>query len=171
MLSPSTLDRRSPSDAIYLPAADSPRAERNRRTPDAPKSRLTPASPVWWDAAMNAGTHPESGLTKSTWSDADFEAMGWHDVTVHGICVQPSASPDNPLPRLLLDLDYIVRWVHPVEPAQNFTFWIAPSTLVFEDVWDIEGDLDFKGMALRLEIDHLHRSAPEGSHGGPVRRT
>ncbi|MEU8515278.1 hypothetical protein AB0C76_27435 [Kitasatospora sp. NPDC048722] len=94
--------------------------------------------------------------------------MGWHDVTIHGICVQPSTSPDNPLPRLLLDIDYIVRWVHPVAPEQHFTFWIAPSTLAFEDVWDFEGDLAFGGMALHLDIDRLHRSAPDDGRGGPV---
>ncbi|MGW4891381.1 hypothetical protein ACWEQL_03815 [Kitasatospora sp. NPDC004240] len=115
---------------------------------------------------MSAGTHPESGLTKSIWSDADFDAMGWHDVTIHGLCVQPPTS-DNALPRLLLDIDYIVRWVHPVEPETHFSFWIAPSTLVFEDVWDIEGDLDFKWTALSLDIDHLRRSTPQDSRGGP----
>jgi hypothetical protein len=93
--------------------------------------------------------------------------MGWHDVTVHALCVQPAVSDDWPLPRLLLDLDYIVRWVHPVAPETHFSFWIAPSTLVFEDVWDVEGDLDFKGTALHLTIDNIRRSAAEGSRGGP----
>jgi hypothetical protein len=115
---------------------------------------------------MSAGTHAESGLTKSVWSDADFDVMGWHDATVHGLCVQPAAS-DDALPRLLLDLDYIVRWVHPVAPETHFSFWIAPSTLAFDDVWDVEGDLDFKGTALSLDIDHLRRSTPENPRGGP----
>ncbi|MFF0766091.1 hypothetical protein ACFYWH_39765 [Streptomyces sp. NPDC003737] len=116
---------------------------------------------------MGTGTHPESGLTKSAWSDADFDEMGWHDATIHGLCVQPGA-PDGSLPpRLLLDIDYIVRWVHPVAPQTHFSFWTAPSTLVFDDVWDFEGDLDFKGMGLSLQIDHLRRSAPEDGRGGP----
>jgi hypothetical protein len=115
---------------------------------------------------MSTGSHLESGLTKSLWTNADFDMMGWHHVTIHGICVQPGASDDS-LPRLLLDIDYIVRWVHPVEPETHFSFWIAPSTLVFEDVWDVEGDLGFKGMALSLDIDHLNRSIPEDSRGGP----
>ncbi|MFG3498120.1 hypothetical protein [Streptomyces sp. NPDC047928] len=77
---------------------------------------------------MNSGGgHEESGLTKSVWSDADFEAMGWHDATVHGLYVQET---DADLPRLLLDLNYIVRWVHPVRPAKHFSFWISPATLV-----------------------------------------
>ncbi|MET9048084.1 hypothetical protein ABZX34_35460 [Streptomyces sp. NPDC004362] len=116
---------------------------------------------------MGTGTHPESGLTKSAWSDADFDEMGWHDATIHGLCVQPGA-PDGSLPpRLLLDIDYIVRWVHPVAPQTHFSFWTAPPTLVFDDVWDFEGDLDFKGMGLSLQIDHLRRSAPEDGRDGP----
>ncbi|MCU7820753.1 hypothetical protein [Kitasatospora sp. DSM 101779] len=115
---------------------------------------------------MSTGTHAESGLTKSIWSDADFDDMGWHYVTIHGLCVQPGDSADS-LPRLVLDIDYIIKWVHPVAPEKHFSFWIAPSTLVFEDVWDIEGDLAFKGTALSLDIDQLRRSTPEDDRGGP----
>ncbi|MFF3001852.1 hypothetical protein ACFVTF_03465 [Kitasatospora sp. NPDC057940] len=107
---------------------------------------------------MSSGSHQESGLSKSVWSDTDFEEMGWHDATVHGLYVQQT---QDGLPRLLLDLDYIVRWVHPVRPAKNFSFWIAPATLVFEEVWDLEGDLGFKGMHPELEIDSVHRLAPD----------
>ncbi|WP_332759649.1 hypothetical protein [Streptomyces sp. MT206] len=99
---------------------------------------------------MGNGSHQESGLSKSVWSDADFEAMGWHDATVHGLSVQPT---NDILPRFLLDLDYIVRWVHPVPPATHFSFWISPATLVFEEVFDLQGDLDFQGSAVDLEID------------------
>ncbi|MDX3215101.1 hypothetical protein PV318_06035 [Streptomyces sp. ME02-6991-2B] len=115
---------------------------------------------------MSAGTHPESGLTKSMWSDADYDVMGWHYGTIHGLCVQPGASDDS-LPRLLLDIDYIVRWVHPVAPQTHFSFWIVPSTLVFDDVWNVEGDLAFKQVALDLFIDDLRRSTPEDDHGDP----
>lgn len=108
---------------------------------------------------MGADEHQESGLSKSVWSDADFEQMGWHDATIHGLYVQRT---DAVLPRLLLDLDYIVRWVHPLPSAGYFTFWVSPATLVFEDVWDLEGDLGFKGQAPDLEIDTLHRLTPDG---------
>ncbi|MFE2915393.1 hypothetical protein ACFXI0_17220 [Kitasatospora indigofera] len=107
---------------------------------------------------MGNGSHQKSGLSKSVWSDADFDEMGWHDATVHGLSVQPTGGI---LPRLLLDLDYIVRWVHPVPPAKRFSFWVSPATLVFEDVFDLEGDLDFKGLTLELEIDTVHRLAPD----------
>ncbi|MFD4927227.1 hypothetical protein ACFWNE_38765 [Streptomyces goshikiensis] len=107
---------------------------------------------------MGNGSHQESGLSKSVWSDADFEAMGWHDATVHGLSVQPT---NDILPRFLLDLDYIVRWVHPVPPATHFSFWISPATLAFEGVFDLQGDLDFQGSAVDLEIDGVHRLVPD----------
>lgn len=112
------------------------------------------------------GGHLESGLSKSVWTDADFSEMGWHDATIHGLCVQ---STDGVLPRLLLDLDYIVQWVHPVPPATYFSFWLAPVTLAFENVWDLEGDLDFKGTTPDLEIDVLHRLvADDGREDYPL---
>jgi len=107
---------------------------------------------------MDCGDHQESDLSKRVWSDADFPEMGWHDATVHALSVQRT---DDVLPRLLLDLDYIVRWVHPLPPATHFSFWIASATLVFDDVWDLEGDLGFKGTTPDLEIDGLHRLVPD----------
>jgi len=110
---------------------------------------------------MSGGAHPESGLSKSVWSDADFEEMGWHDATVHGLYVQET---DDVLPRLLFDLDYIVQWVHPARGEKHFRFWISPATLVFEGVWDLEGDFGFKGEVPDLEIDALHRLEPDDEH-------
>ncbi|MFJ7905962.1 hypothetical protein [Kitasatospora sp. NPDC096204] len=110
---------------------------------------------------MNSTAHPESGLSKSVWSDADFEEMGWHDATVHGLYVQQG---DEFEARLLLDLDYVVRWVDPVRPAKTFSFWVAPATLVFDGVWDLEGGLDYKKTAPELEIADLHRQAPDDDH-------
>ncbi|MEU3464532.1 hypothetical protein ABZ721_31855 [Streptomyces sp. NPDC006733] len=103
---------------------------------------------------MGHGSHQQSGLSKSVWRDADFDLMGWHDATIHGLSVQPAS---DILPSLLLDLDYIVRWVHPVPPATRFAFWVSPATLVFDSVFDLVGDLDFTGLTLDLEIDAVHR--------------
>lgn len=107
---------------------------------------------------MGNGSDAESGLSKSVWSDADFEEMGWHDTTIHALSVQQT---DDVLPRLVLDLDYLVRWVHPVRPATHFSFWVSPATLVFDDVFDLEGDLDFTGLTVDLEIDGVHRLDPD----------
>ncbi|MEU6341633.1 hypothetical protein ABZ883_11885 [Streptomyces sp. NPDC046977] len=107
---------------------------------------------------MSADDHQESGLSKSVWSDADFEDMWWHYATVHGLHVQRTEADS---PRLLLDLDYIVQWVQPLPPEKHFTFWVSPATLVFEDVQDLEGGLGFRGRSPELEIDALHRLTPD----------
>ncbi|TDD46491.1 hypothetical protein E1263_36435 [Kribbella antibiotica] len=101
---------------------------------------------------MNA--HEPSGLEKYTWTEADFSLMGWHDAKVHAISVGENEDGQFPPGRLLLDLDYIVRWVDPVLPSPYFSFWIAPATLVFE-TWDIEGELE--PAVNLLEIADLHR--------------
>jgi hypothetical protein len=60
--------------------------------------------------------HPPSGLSKATWTDADFSVMGWHDCRIHAISIGESEDDTLPPTRLLLDLDYVVRWVESVRP-------------------------------------------------------
>lgn len=48
--------------------------------------------------------------------------MGWHDATVYGVRLNQN---------LELDLDYIFQWNQPEVEGFHFTFWVAPSTLVF----------------------------------------
>ena len=42
-------------------------------------------------------------MAKSVWTEADSDAMSWHDDAIHAVAVEPV--PDHP-GRLLLDLDY-----------------------------------------------------------------
>ena len=94
-------------------------------------------------------------LERCVWTDADFEAMGWHDSCVHAVAVE-----DDGWSRLLLDLDYIVGIVRPEPPETALRFSVAPATLVFENVWDLEGDVAAaSGMAQRvlLLIDVVRR--------------
>ncbi|MFB9689170.1 hypothetical protein [Amycolatopsis plumensis] len=95
-------------------------------------------------------------VSKAVWTDADFPQMGWHDSHIHALSV---LEDDDPLPgRLVLDLDYIVRWVDPARGEKHFTFWIAPATLVFDEAWDITGELG--PLHGGLELSDLHRLAP-----------
>jgi hypothetical protein len=83
--------------------------------------------------------------------------MGWHDSCVHAVAVE-----DDGWSRLLLDLDYIVGWVRPEPPETAMRFWVAPATLVFENVWDLEGDIAAaSGVAQRvlLLIDVVRRES------------
>jgi hypothetical protein len=63
-------------------------------------------------------------LDKWIWTEKDFAQMGWHDATVYGVRLNQN---------LELDLDYIFQWNQPEVEGFYFTFWIAPSTLVFEN--------------------------------------
>lgn len=75
-------------------------------------------------------------LEKTIWSDVDFEVMGWKDAHIHAIATIPESF------ELLLDIDYVVRWVDPTPPDDYFTFWVAPATLVFNNVHDVEVHLE-----------------------------
>jgi hypothetical protein len=80
------------------------------------------------------------GLEKSVWTDADFGRMGWHESHVRAIALLPD-DEDDFAGRLLIDLDYIVRWAGGHSPGEAYTFWIAPATLVFHGVYELEGSL------------------------------
>jgi hypothetical protein len=80
---------------------------------------------------------PESfRLEKSLWTTPDFEAMGWHDVRVHALAHTPETW------ELLFDLDYIFRWDEPEPPSEYYSFWVAPATLVFQNVSDLRIDIE-----------------------------
>ena len=75
----------------------------------------------------------EFDLEKSIWTESDFEDMGWHDSVVYKI----QLSKD-----LELDIDYIFQWNKPDIEGLPFTFWVAPSTLVFDNVNDLKFGLE-----------------------------
>ncbi len=79
-------------------------------------------------------------LDKSVWTQDDYENMSWHDANIYGLTIEKIE--DNWTAEFLLDIDYIFKWVHPIPPAQTFTFWVAPCTLIFKECFDL--DMDFK---------------------------
>ena len=82
-------------------------------------------------------------------TEDDFERMGWHDCQVHALAFSPETS------ELLFDVDYIFEWLHPEPGETYFKFWVAPATLVFENVYDVAFDVgSYMG---GLEIDHIKR--------------
>ncbi|MGW0214749.1 hypothetical protein ACWDXH_10170 [Micromonospora chokoriensis] len=110
--------------------------------------------------------HALSGLSKATWTDADFASMGWHDCRIHALSIGDGTDNELPPARLLLDLDYIVRWVQPEGEDQRFTFWIAPATLVFDGAWNIDGQLG--PLHDMLEIADIHRLDPPDTSSEPL---
>lgn len=64
-------------------------------------------------------------LEKTSWNEQDFELLGWHD------CHLYSLTNDYINYKLILDIDYILKW----ERSSNeiIGFWIAPSDLIFHN--------------------------------------
>ena len=104
-------------------------------------------------------------LEKKVWTDADFAVMGWHDSPVYGMAFfSDSGTLSN---ELVFDLDYIFQWIDPIPPARNFSFWIAPATLVFKDIRDLNIQMEtVPPSTFDFEILDIHRleqfSAPTG---------
>jgi len=91
-------------------------------------------------------------LEKWMWTEADFEQMGWHDVRIHALAFIPNAY------ELALDIDYILDWVRPAPEKTSFKFWVAPATLVFENVNDLRIDLE---PHLSVELQGIERTEPQ----------
>jgi hypothetical protein len=92
-------------------------------------------------------------LEKTVWDDGDFDRMGWHDATIHGIAFGPGDF------ELCLDIDYIFRWVHPRADEEHFRFWVSPCTIVFANAHDVQLQADPYGGPL-LSIDEITREDP-----------
>jgi hypothetical protein len=120
--------------------------------------------------------HPESGLSKATWTDQDLGAMSWDLCQIHALAITDSEGPaddltpeefleqddiDDTAPsalKLHLDLDYIVRRVEPPMPWRDVKFWVSPATLVFDCVHSISGDLH--SLCLPLQMRRLQQLGP-----------
>jgi hypothetical protein len=97
---------------------------------------------------MNAKTlEMEYQPGKYLWTAADFERMGWHDSTIYKLRFTGQ--------ELELDIDYILQWNTP-DADGLFTFWVAPATLVFEQVTNFSFDLHLE-LDDAFEIDSIER--------------
>ena len=74
-----------------------------------------------------------------TWTDADFDSLGWHDVHIHGFRVLEG---EHGAGELWLDLDYILEWVGPCGEGDGYWFQTAPALLKFRDVTSLRFSLD-----------------------------
>ncbi len=88
-------------------------------------------------------------LEKIVWTDADFNVMNWHDCPIHAISFTKES-------QLILDIDYIFKWVL-IKNTRHYKFWIAPCTLVFENVYNIAIETNYT----TLTIDHISKENPQ----------
>lgn len=94
-------------------------------------------------------------LEKKVWTENDYEQMGWHDCSIYGLTFLPVE--ENGTTHLVFDIDYIFKWVKPIQPKQIFSFWVAPCTLVFKDTFALKMNIDRRGGTTdMLEIADLY---------------
>ena len=93
---------------------------------------------------------------KYIWSEKDFESMCWHDCYILALGLEKH--------NLLLDIDYILKWVHPEGKGGPFRFWISPATLIFRDVRNFSIDISIDSWCFdghEIEIDEVVRDDPQ----------
>jgi len=88
-------------------------------------------------------------LPKTTWTEIDFEMMSWHDCPIHALSFSDKHE-------LMFDIDYIFKWVL-AKNKRSYKFWIAPCTLIFENVYNIQ----FESGQTTLIIDSIARENPK----------
>lgn len=95
-------------------------------------------------------------LDKTLWTIGDFELMGWHDSIIYGLSL--ISNFDAKESELMLDIDYIFQWNNPEPPTTHYTFWVAPCTLVFKNVLNIQFGMETGSMlSPEMEISDINR--------------
>jgi len=97
-------------------------------------------------------------IAKATWTDADFDTMGWHDATLWSTLADPEHF------EFLIDLDYIFQWVGPLHGETHYRFRVAPVTMIFENAHSIR--IDIESSQGVIEIADLHRENPRPTPNG-----
>lgn len=101
----------------------------------------------------------------TTWTESDFDSLGWHDIHVHGFYVTEGLHGTG---QLILDLDYILEWVHPDTEGGCFRFRIAPASLIFRDVFGLRVTLDYANSTAAgpFSIDGIERESLDHDNRG-----
>jgi hypothetical protein len=92
--------------------------------------------------------------------------MGWHDVRIHAMAYVVHES--DFIYELVLDIDYIHKWVCPETEGAACQFWISPATLVFEGAHTVE--MDTAGNTLGIVILELKREQTPSNRSADVPR-
>ena len=89
-------------------------------------------------------------LEKKIWTAEDFEVMCWHDNRIYSMAFFPEQH------QIRLDIDYIFEWIKSVDGTGYESFWIAPSTLCFENMSEVKINIDMASYN-DLEISEIRR--------------
>ena len=91
----------------------------------------------------------DSNSQQSVFTEDDFDSMDWHDAKIRAVALRTNTF------EIAFDIDYILKWIHTGDANGTFQFEIAPATLVFENVYNIE--FDFTLHAVELTIMSITR--------------
>ncbi|MFQ6107901.1 MAG: hypothetical protein ACE5QF_10035 [Thermoplasmata archaeon] len=94
----------------------------------------------------------EYELEKRIWSEKDFKTMGWHDCRIHAMAL---AGHD-----MMLDIDYIFKWLLASKEGERHRFWVSPATLVFRNVDGLAIDIEVCGGNVegpKIDINDIER--------------
>lgn len=72
------------------------------------------------------------------WHTADFGALSWHDVHVHGFRI---VEGEHGTAELQLDIDFILEWIR--DGDAPFRFRVAQAMLQFHEVFGLRFALDY----------------------------
>jgi len=89
---------------------------------------------------------------KTKWTEADFDAMSWHDCQVNSIGLDQDGEWQSDL---VLDLDFSVEWLCGVDKRCRFR--VAPAVLRFVNVDNLRLDISLK-CKQPLEIYSVERT-------------
>ena len=89
-------------------------------------------------------------------STDDFEKIQWHDNAIHAFRIVEGEICGD----LVLDIDFIVEWLPPVEGAYRFR--VAPSDLTFHEVSDLVVSINYAAASAAvgpMTIHEIHRES------------
>lgn len=78
-----------------------------------------------------------------------FEDLGWHDNAIHAFRI--AEGDDGCSGQLTLDIDYIVKWISPIDEGGRFSFVVSPADLVFHEVTDLVISIDYASCSASLQ--------------------
>lgn len=95
---------------------------------------------------------------QQSWTTDDFDAMSWHDVSVHGFRLE-EFSEEAGCADLILDIDYLLEWI-PQDDGVEFK--VATAELRFHEVFGLRFELDYSSKSAGMcpfSIDRIEREA------------
>lgn len=108
----------------------------------------------------------EMGKMATPYTETDFEQLSWHDCHIWSFELR-AGEPDEGdwTSDLAFDIDFIVEWLCGVTGGGQFR--VAPATLVFHGVTDLNinidwGDSGFRTALHPVSIHHIEREVVQG---------